>query len=221
MTMRNFWASEFPVGDPQRGVPFGERTDPATIGPAVEGAGSAMRFVGGIGAGRAARRAGERAQATANFEAAQLHQRAGQEVAASQRTALEERRRAELVASRAVAVAAASGGGVSDPTVSDLLADIEGEGAYRAGVELYQGEERARLLNMGADAKTFEGEILKAGGKDRQRAYVTNAFGSLATGGTSLYGKYGMGGPKKAAGRSTSNTASWFDAGSEGYSSIG
>src|SRR5688500_11497475 len=43
-------------------------------------------------------------------------------IAASQRQALEERRQGDLVASRALAVAAASGAGVSDPTVIDIIA---------------------------------------------------------------------------------------------------
>lgn len=30
--MRRFWESQFPVGDPFRGAPYGERTDPVSIG---------------------------------------------------------------------------------------------------------------------------------------------------------------------------------------------
>lgn len=163
---------------------------------AMGGVGTIFNVIGNLSAGSAARAAGQRAQDASNFEAAQLRQQAGQSVAASQRDAMEQRRRAQLIASRAVAVAAASGGSVSDPTVANLIADIEGEGALRAGLALYQGEERARTLRTGADAKVYEGELMAQGGKDRQRAYQLAGFGGLATGAASLYTKYGKGGPK-------------------------
>ena len=40
---------------------------------------------------------------------------------------LAEQKNAELLASRAVAVAAAGGGSADDPTVNKIIADIEGE----------------------------------------------------------------------------------------------
>lgn len=228
---RTFWQSEFPIGDPMRGAPYGERTDPATIGmniPAGQGPAAAMggigtifNVIGNLGAGRVARQQGEAAQAAANFEAAQLDQAAGQQVAAAQRTALEQRRRAALIVSRGLAVAAASGAGASDPTVANLLADVEGEGAYRAGVALYEGEERARQLTLGADAKRFEGEIMRQGGRDKQRAYTIAGIGRGVAGAGSLYAKYGMGGPKRKNAFGADSGDGWLDAGTEGYSSTG
>jgi hypothetical protein len=123
-------------------------------------------------------------------ESAQLEQQAGQVVSAAQLDAAEERRRTDLIASRAVAVAAAGGGGVHDPTVANIIADIHGEGAYREGVALYQGEEQARRLKMGASNALSEGALLEQAGKDRQKAHDLEAWGSAARGASSLYSRY-------------------------------
>src|SRR3990167_1798671 len=102
--------------------------DAVKIGGTILSAGSS------IGGGYAQQRAAQQRAQMAEYQAAQLRQAAGQERASSQRSAIEERRRASLIASRALALAGAGGGGVSDPGVANLLADIEGEGAYRAAV---------------------------------------------------------------------------------------
>jgi hypothetical protein len=60
-------------------------------------------------------------------EAAQLDAMAGQDRASSQREAVEQRRQARLLQSRALAVGAATGGAM-DPTVVNTIADLEGEG---------------------------------------------------------------------------------------------
>lgn len=185
---------------------------------AMQGVGTLFNFIGHMGAASSSRKAGEAARTGAYFEAAQLDQQSGQSVAAAQRKALEEKRRATLIASRAQAVAGASGGSASDPTMVDILSDIEGEGAYRAGVALYEGEERARLQRLGASTRRFEGDVALQSGKERERAYQLGGFGSLATGAASLYSKYGRGGAKVSASKSSGD---WFDAGTEGYSSIG
>lgn len=159
--------------------------------------GSILGFVGNMQAGRASKAAGERQKAAAMFEAAQLEQAAGQAVAGSQRDRANEARRTALLISKGVAAAAASGGGVTDPTVEGLLSDISGEGAYRAALALYQGEEKARQLELGATVRRAEGENAAQWGADRATAYRIGAMSGLASGGASLYGKYGMGGPKK------------------------
>src|SRR3990172_2605978 len=99
--------------------------------------GTAVSTVGQIQAGNAARK-------SANFQAAQMNQQAGQERATSQRAAIEQRRAARIAASRATALAAASGGGATDPTVLNILGDIKTEGEYNALSAMFGGEERAR-----------------------------------------------------------------------------
>lgn len=136
------------------------------------------------------------AQAQANeFVAIQHDQQAGQEVAIAQRRALEEKRQSQLLQSRALAVAAASGAGASDPTVVHLISEISGEGAYRAAVALYDGEEKARQLRLKAAASRYEGALAVAGGEAQASAYRTSALSSLLSGAGTLYTRYGMGGP--------------------------
>mgnify|MGYP001596767329 CR=1 FL=1 len=100
-----------------------------------------------FGSGKAANHAedaGKATQAANVFKARQYDQNAGQAVAASHIAAHEKERQAREVASRALAVAGAGGGGVSDKTVMKSIADIHGRGFYDAAVAIYQGAEQAR-----------------------------------------------------------------------------
>lgn len=142
---------------------------------------------------------GDRQYAASQFEADQLDMSAGQQVAAAQRAAEEERRNAAIISSRALAVAAASGGGATDPTIVKMLARISGEGQYRSMVQLYQGEEQARQLRMKAYATRYSGETARM---DAQRAASASkksgdqgVMNTLLSGASSLFSKYGMGGP--------------------------
>lgn len=164
------------------------------------GTGMILDLVGNLGAASAAKRAADRNRIAAEIEAQQLAQQGGQAVAGSQREAITERRKAELLASRGLAVAAASGGGAADPTVTKLLADISGEGSYRAALALYAGEERKRQLDLAAAARRYEGGVMVQGGRSAAAVARIRALSGLV-GGTAtlykgLYGKYGMGGPK-------------------------
>jgi len=152
-------------------------------------------------AGKTAAAIGQAQRGGAEFEAQLLEQRGGQEIAASQRAAAEERRQARYGASRAVAVAAASGAG--GPTVSRIISDIAGEGAYRSAVALYEGEERARQTRLGAISSRYEGEVAAASGQARQRAFNIGATSSVLRAGSSLLDKYGRGGPWRGRGDSS------------------
>lgn len=178
---------------------------------AMGGIGTILGFIGNMKAAGASSSAGKAQRAAADFEAAQIRQLAVQTVASSQRDAATERLKQELLTSRAIAVAGASGGGVTDPTVSRIISDITGRGTYNQAVALYQGEEKARQMNLSADAKTYEGAIAEQGGEQRAAAYRMGALGGLATGGASLYGKYGMGGPKNKASSTTNIGGSSID----------
>lgn len=145
---------------------------------------------------------GIQARQAANFEAAQMRQNGNAAVAASQRSAYEIDRQTQFVTSRALAVAAGSGGGASDPTVVHLIARDAGEGAYQRSLALYAGTDRARLDNMSADAKTFEGKStfgnsLQVGAA----AYAGGAANLLKSQarGASLLQRFGGGGPQVGA----------------------
>lgn len=116
-------------------------------------------------------------------EAKQLERNAGLERATSQRQSIEERRQAELASSRALALAAASGGGADDPTVVNTIADIEGEGEYRALTALYNGDQSARGMEDEAAARRKEAKNIK-------RASIFKAVGSVLSAGSSLMDRY-------------------------------
>lgn len=118
-----------------------------------------------------------------NREADQLDRQAGIERASSQRRAIEERRQARLVASRALAVGAATGGAL-DPTVVNAISGIEGEGEYRALTALFEGEEAARGDEAQAKARRKEGKNLK-------KASYFKAAGDLLSAGSTLADRYG------------------------------
>lgn len=148
------------------------------------------------------RRAGEARKAAAEFEASVLETQSGLTVASSQRDMLDVQRQARLVQSRAIAVAAASGGGASSPTVATLYGNIAKEGAYNAARALYAGEEKARLMRLQAIQARKMGEFYQVSGdlsaqasEARGKAAEYN-FGSTIVGTAGgLYGKYGGKGP--------------------------
>lgn len=184
--------------------------------PAMVSAGSSiLQLGGGLMAGFGAKSAGESERRALQFQAAQLEQNAGQAIAASQRRSAEERRRAALVASRALAVAAAGGGSASDTTVQNIIANLDGEGAYRSMVALYEGEEKSRQLMLAAAGKRYEGDLAAKGGTQKGIAYGLAGFGSAASSAASFFAKYGRGGPSSigATGDSalldSSNSGGW------------
>ena len=167
-------------------------------------AGTVMSIKGASDAADAAEETGRRQREAANFEAAQLDQNAGQALASSQRDAEEQRRQSRILQSRALALASASGAGATDPTVVNLISEIAREGVYRAGVAMYEGEDRARQMRMGAATARYQGDIALSGGRSRASAYRTQGFGS-AIGATSLLAKYGGGGPRATGPSGDSN----------------
>lgn len=130
-------------------------SDPRTLNAISGGLELGGRITSGIDRIQFGQQQGQAAQ----FAADQMRQQAGQQVAASQRSAYDVDQSAKYIASDALARAAASGGGASDPTVVNTIARIKAEGAYRSSLALYGGEDRARLLNLQADAKEKEGAL--------------------------------------------------------------
>lgn len=120
------------------------------------------------------------ARRSADYRAGQLEQEAGQARAMSQRKAIEERRRANLVAS---SLRAKAEGGAGDPTVTDLAGDIYTEGEYRAMLSLYEGEERASGMESAAAASRYEGRQTRTAG-------FLKGAGGILTKGATMYEKY-------------------------------
>jgi hypothetical protein len=110
--------------------------------------------------------------------------------AEAQRESLIERKKAKNLMSRARAVAGASGAGSSDPTVTNILTNIETQGEVNALNALYSGNAQARGLRAGAAMSRAEGQAY------RSASYMDAASTGLS-GATSWYKKYG--GTKKVA----------------------
>jgi hypothetical protein len=105
--------------------------------------------------------------------------------AESQREALNERKKAKNLMSRARAVAGASGAGASDPTVTDILTDIDTQGETNYLNALYSGNTVARGLRSGA-------ATARRTGRAAQTAGNMNAASTALGGATSWHEKYGQ-----------------------------
>ena len=121
-------------------------------------------------------------QTAAGINAAAV-QAAGQERAKSQHAAAEQRRQAALVTSRARAVAGASGGGVTDPTMVDITSELAGEGERRALTAMYEGEDRARGIISQGQSDAYSA-------KQAGREGFMKGMGNVLSGATSLFTKY-------------------------------
>lgn len=180
-------------------------SDPRAMNSAGSTLDAAGSFIGGI----SHLEFGMQARAAAEYQAAQLRQNAGQAQASAQRQAFDVDRQSQYVASSALATAAASGGGASDPTVVNLIARNAGEFAYRKAVALYQGDDRARLMNMQADAKEYEGKNVEANSAMVAGAQFLQGGTSLMRGaakGASLFQRFGGGGPRVSGSLATDTT---------------
>lgn len=114
-------------------------------------------------------------------EAAGYRKAAGRRRAVSHREAAEERRNKEHMYSRALAVAAASGGGTGDPGVVKLLGDLNAEGEYRVLSRLWAGQDESEGLLYRADQAKREGD-------SAVKASYVNAVTSAVSGYSSFGG---------------------------------
>jgi hypothetical protein len=149
----------------------------AWVVPAMQIAGTVLGVMG-------AAKQGKDDKAAADFQAAQLDQSAGQSRASGQREALEQKRQARLANSRLRALAQGGGG---DPTIVKLSQDIAGEGEFRALTALYEGEERARGMEMSATGA-------RKSGKSAQQVGYVRGFSTVLDRAPGLYEKYGRSG---------------------------
>lgn len=174
-------------------VPAADRTplNMNAVGGAVDAFGQSFGGVSHVMFGIQARQA-------AQYQATQLRQNANSAEAASQRTAFDIDRQTQFITSRALAVAAASGAGATDPTVVSLIARDAGQGAYERAAALYGGADRARLDRESADAKEYEGKTTLVNslevGAAAYAGGATNLLKSQARG-ASLFQRFGGGGP--------------------------
>lgn len=93
----------------------------------------------------------------AQAQAANAEMQAQEQKAIAQREAVRKGKEARLIQSRQRAVAASSGGGAKDPTIMDLMGDVESEASYQKQAALYEGETRARGLEAEASLARSRG----------------------------------------------------------------
>lgn len=144
--------------------------------------GSGLSIAGHLGASSAARAAGRAQREAAEYTAGQLEASKGQQRAAAQRASIEEIRKSMALQSRALAVAAASGGGALDPTVLALISGISAEGQLAAETQIYNGNERARQLQDQANAVRYEGAIRDAAGQIASKNELLKIGGTILSG---------------------------------------
>jgi hypothetical protein len=161
------------------------------MGAVADIGGGLLDFTGAQYAADGQKVAGKQQKAAAYSYAAGLDQQAGQAQAASQRTAIQRRREGNLVASRVRAVAAASGAGVTDPTIIGLGADIENQADYNVATALYEGNLRAHDL-------TDQANMARYGGRQAKKASQVLAQGTMLAGYGSLLDAGGKAGAKIA-----------------------
>jgi hypothetical protein len=110
----------------------------------------------------------------ANEEAKELSKAGRREMAATTHDVAAAEKTKELMESRAMAVGAAQGAGLSDPTMVKLIGDLNAEGEYRMLQALYTGSDRAMGLY---DAS---GKARRSGNSAMRRAQVNDAQGANA-----------------------------------------
>lgn len=152
-----------------------------------------LKAGGEVVSGNAALTRGERSNAMDVWQAQQLEQNAGQAVAAGQAAAANQRIDTGYIVSQALARAAASGGGASDPTVINNIARIAQQGKYRENVAMYQGEERARAMGIQAQGKRYEGQLAASDAKKARNAGYFSGLNTVLAGATTMAKKYGWG----------------------------
>lgn len=137
--------------------------------------------------------AGIKQASSENQEAIQLDASAQQDRAAAEQEALDRRRQIQIKASRANAIASASGANSIDPSVVNIMAGYDQESDYAANAALYSGEQSARSKDYAAMLKRQGArDSITASGitaKGYQTAGQNQAASSILTG-ASQYAKY-------------------------------
>lgn len=173
--------------------------DFGTSADVLRGTSTAISSIGSLAEGnasaRAAKAAAKQAKKAGKYESQQYTQQANAERATAQRQSIEERRASRIAQSRAIAVAAASGGGASDPTVTKIVGDLAADGEYNALSALYSGEEAARGLEMAGAGSLYEGNNAASAYRARANAYRNaargTAIGTALDGMGTFFEKYG------------------------------
>lgn len=170
------------------------------LAPAMQVGSTVLSAGSQLSRGDAALTIARRRRAQLEFQASQLETEAGQAKAVGQVGAQDIARQTAIVNSAALARAAASGAGASDPTVLAVMSRTAGEGAYRQALALYEGEAQARIDNIRASAARYEGATQVADATTAKSQSNIGAASTILSGGAramTMFDKY-YAGPKSA-----------------------
>src|SRR3990167_4381106 len=163
----------------------------AIAGSAIQGAGT---ILGGIEANTTAKYEAKQGQILAEWERRQLEQQAKQDEYARAVRAREKRHESTLVQSAQLARAASSGGGVTNPTILNLMEDTAARGEYLAQTELAAGKmDAASRRHQGAATilgANMQGDILRMRGRSAQTGGILSGVGQTAAGISDTYARY-------------------------------
>jgi hypothetical protein len=157
--------------------------------------------LGGIASNQQSKSNASFIRKSGEFNAEQYERQAGEARASSEREAEDERLKAERLGSRGLAVAAASGGGVDNPTILDILSNIESQGEYLAQGKMYSGKERSAGLLDQAAATRYNSEVSARATRAKGKAAL---IGSIFEGVGDI-GKAGVSYASNTGGSSTSD----------------
>jgi hypothetical protein len=180
---------------------------------ALSGLGTGLSAANTIAGGNYSAEAGQMKQTEADFQATQDIQNAAGETAAAQRLAIGANRNAAMLSSSAVARAAAGGVNAGAGSALTDQAQIVGRGNFQAGMDLWQGQNRATGLLNQATAQQYAGYMSALSGDEARRRSYLDAASTIAGGGASIMRMYGGMPSNRPGGQMT-----WTDFGTGGNS---
>lgn len=124
------------------------------------------------------------AQAQAQYEYNLRTEQGKQEVASAQRQAIQHGQQADMVMSKQLADAAASGGGVQTPSIMSIYGQTAGQGSYNARAATYTGKQQQWQQQVMADAA-------KARGQNAAQGSILSAIGGAMGGMGKMFGQGG------------------------------
>jgi hypothetical protein len=158
---------------------------------ALSGIGSAISAASSLAGGSYAQEVAQMKQQAMNYQAAQLRENAGGEIAAAQRQAFDVNQKTNMLRSSAVANAAASGVDAAAGSAMTNQSAIAQRGMYVSGMDLWNGENRATGLLNQAKGLEYTGTMDALAGEEARRASYLSALGTIAGGGASMLRMYG------------------------------
>ena len=116
----------------------------------------------------------------AKFEARQMETKANEQRAVAQREAINRRREGDILTSRALAAAGASGAGTLDPGVLSLIGGINRETEFAASTELFNAESAATNMESQAGATRLSGRNSRTAGMIGATTTMLSSIGDTA-----------------------------------------